>query len=571
MIRHTILTLTLLLLVMAGCSPAPADERLRRVAEAIADGKDAGRMMMEIDPDRLSEADRHYYDFLTLSWRKNHSQPYDKEGNPRFWHPDSLIPDLLDWYRSRDREIYLQANYLAGEAYANSGDLPTAIDYFHTTLDLLPDDPSSLPMRSALLSRMGRLLNSISLYDEARQYLTQAIEIDRTLADTAELVNNLHTLGGIYLREHDYPEAHDTLVQALRLSAGSSDQDIAKSQMYLAAAFAGQGDTDSALAYIRHVPDRVFKAILPTALGHAADIYLAASLPDTAWLYARRLARHANPVYRAEGYRILLSPQLRSFTPPDTLLTYIADYRDLLESLGDQNGMELAINRQLFYDYRLHERRKEEAERSNATLRQYIVVAIMVIILLALVLLYFKNRNQIHIIELHQALDNIKTLRAELESSRQPESPRPAPAAMPSGEQELREKLRDELMAMYRTAGDNTALSPALLQTDAYRQICALIESDRQIQPPLWKELEQAVLAASPNFRVNLNLLTSGRLTSLDLHTALLIKCGIKPTQMAVLLGRSNGAIVSRRETLSVKIFGEKMGVKVIDAIIRSL
>jgi len=60
-----------------------------------------------------------------------------------------------------------------------------------------------------------------------------------------------------------------------------------------------------------------------------------------------------------------------------------------------------------------------------------------------------------------------------------------------------------------------------------------------------------------------------GQLTSHDLRTSLLIKCGVQPSQMANLFSLSKGAIVSRRESLCLKVLDKKMGTKVIDAIIR--
>ena len=75
----------------------------------------------------------------------------------------------------------------------------------------------------------------------------------------------------------------------------------------------------------------------------------------------------------------------------------------------------------------------------------------------------------------------------------------------------------------------------------------------------------------SPDFIVNLRLLTQGRLSDVELQTALLLKCGMHPSDLKVLFSKSNGAIVSRRETLSVKIFDRKIGVTIIDSIIRLL
>ena len=92
---------------------------------------------------------------------------------------------------------------------------------------------------------------------------------------------------------------------------------------------------------------------------------------------------------------------------------------------------------------------------------------------------------------------------------------------------------------------------------------CKIIQDSDQ----LWDETEKVVTLCSPDFRKKLNLLTSGHLTVIDYHTALLLKCGIKPSQMAILVGRSQGTIVSRRETLGRKILGEKMGLAIVETL----
>ncbi len=565
--------IALLLLMLAACSRAPVDERLRHIAEIQDTNGYAGRLLMEIDPGELSEADRHYYDYLNLR-NKKQIPSYNRDGSLLFWDPDSLIPTLLDWYRSRDKELYREINSLAGEVYYHSGDLPTSLDYFHASLDLLPDDPSTLPERASLLSQMGRLLNSMALSAEARQYLANALQINRELADTASLINNLTSLGATYLRERDYTTAAKIFGEAYGLTANGQEADIARTRMYIAAAKAGMGQIDSAIIYIRSTPDKVFTALRPTALTHAADIYLKADMPDSAYRYARMLAEYVSPPLRAEAYRLLLSPKLRRFSHPDSLELYFLGHHDILESLHDENETQLAITRQLFYDYRIHDRKREEAENANATLRLYIFGALFVIVVLGLVILYFKNRNQAHIIQLHEALENVKELRARLAAPQQ--AAQPDPPAMPqptraSTEEELRRQLRTELIEITGSTTDLTPVPQSIMQSDPYRQVCALIDAGSQITPQLLRELEQTVLESSPKFRIHLNLLTEGRLTSADFHTALLIKCGIKPSQMAVLLGRSNGAIVSRREALGYKILGEKTGVKAVDAIIRAI
>ena len=85
----------------------------------------------------------------------------------------------------------------------------------------------------------------------------------------------------------------------------------------------------------------------------------------------------------------------------------------------------------------------------------------------------------------------------------------------------------------------------------------------------LWERLEESVLVTYPSFKKNLLILTDGRCTVLDLQTCILIKFGITTNQMMKLLGRSKGAIISRRQYLGKKIFGMDTGIKLVDGVIR--
>ena len=186
-----------------------------------------------------------------------------------------------------------------------------------------------------------------------------------------------------------------------------------------------------------------------------------------------------------------------------------------------------------------------------------------------------KNCNKNTIIQLHEALHNID----ELENSLQVRNNNPTytePQTSGNSHEtipELRERLRSKLLSLYNNSQHQTTLSPQLLQSAAYGKLQAVINKGTELKEDdeLWNELEAAVLECSPNFRTNLQLLVGGKLTSYDLHTSILIKCGVSPTQMTVLLNRTKGTIVSRRESLCIRIFDQKLGVKVIDEIIRLL
>lgn len=134
---------------------------------------------------------------------------------------------------------------------------------------------------------------------------------------------------------------------------------------------------------------------------------------------------------------------------------------------------------------------------------------------------------------------------------------------------ELRQKLREELLATYEKDGSKF-ISPEILNSEAFIHLHDYIKT-KQFLPadnPLWREMEETVRRVSPEFISNLKILTLGKLTLLDIQTCLLIKFGVKPSEMTFLLRRAKGTIVSRRENLGKKIFDRKTGSKTTDGII---
>ena len=198
------------------------------------------------------------------------------------------------------------------------------------------------------------------------------------------------------------------------------------------------------------------------------------------------------------------------------------------------------------------------------------------------VILLLKIKNKNNIIELHRSLENINRLKQELSRYNEGQSGHSntndggdnptSPVSRKQTESELREQLKQELLSLYEKGEETPEVPEPIINSDIYQTLKIFINEGSPIQDNrLWEELERTIAACSPRFKTNLNLLTSGKLTSLDLHTALLIKCGFKPSEMTVLFGRSNGAIISRRETLGFKVLDKKTGVKVIDGIIHLL
>lgn len=558
-------------LAMPGCSGWHPDVRLATAA-ALADSIPEATLdsLAAINPSALTEADRHYHDFLTV---KASDKAYITHTS------DSLILDIIDYAEAHQSHgYYPEALYYGARVYYDLGDYPTALIYFQSALDLLPPDTDLLGLRASVLSQSGRLLNTLRLYDEAIPLIEATLEIDSIQKDTLNLFHDLQLLGGIHLRNSNYGDAEKYFRESWKLAKCLTTADIAKADMYLAATKYQIGQIDSALLLIRDVPEKVRPIVRHSAIAYASTIYLDAGIIDTAIVYANELIHNPDQHHVEIGYQVILSPKLRNLIQIDTLYRHIANYREILESYYDENENQLAIMQESYHNYQTHVRERAKAEKSKRAMQQWIIGMSFIALILATAILYLINRNKSYIIELQKALRSVTQLESALQAIRTPKN-KSQEMTSPDGKEtvsDLRKQLREKLYKLYKDTtddGKSITVAPQIARTTAYIKLQNQVSKGVELKAndPLWLELEETVVAYSPDFKHNLQLLVGGKLMSYDLHTSLLIKCGISFSQMTILLNRSKGAIVSRRESLCFRIFDEKLGTRVIDGIIRLL
>lgn len=574
------------LLLFFSCSDNKIDERLVHINEIIPESPEEALSHLDsINYKDLSEANQYFYDLVKI---KAEDKAYIKHSS------DSIILRVISYYATHDKDkLYTEALYYGGRIYRDMGDSPNALKYFHLALDNLTEREADNNLKARILSQTGRLLTGISLYDEAIPYIEESIKICELNKDTVNIVYELQLLGGTYLRAKKYRLAEHYFNNAIEMSSNLPVSFNAKAKMYLADVKYQTGQLDSALVLIRNTPDLVKPIARNSALAAASEIYLENELLDSAYIYAHELLNSSDSTNKRTAYQVMTSPKLKKLIPLDTLYQYISEYRELLENYHDDNKIQLAINQQNFYNYQQYVIKQKEAEAYNSTLLKWIFGISSLCLILGMAVFYYKNKVNKTLVELHLALESIDVLNENISQTNInstttegniPESVNDAPESTikddsedtsfltTKSEKELRDKLRNKLLSLYNS-NKAAKLSEDVIESEAYKKLQELIKQKQILsyEDPFWDELEYVVIKSSPQFKENLKLLTQSRLTTIDLHTALLIKCHILPSQMAVLLSKSKGAIVSRRESLCVKIFGEQKGTKVIDGIIRLL
>lgn len=579
---YTVLSAIFALTLIAasiGCSRRP-DTRLTRIAAIVSDHPERALQSLDsINPDDLSESDRHFHDFLAIKARDKASLPHAS---------DSLILDVIDYYSAYQSDpIYPEALYYGGRVYYELGDYPTALQYFQQALHNPGQAPDTTDLKNRLNSQTGGLLCDLRLYKRAIPYFSQMLKDKMQKHDSIGIVYAQLGIGTLYynlgtmefqdsLRERFLKSADSILTRSLDYATSLPISYSANSKIHLAAVRQAKGDFASAINLIRHTPAQVKPIQRNVALAYAADIYMDAGIMDTAYMYAHELITNEDILNKKTGYRIILSPEFRHTLHPDTLNQYYTDYKDILESYFDDNANEQALLQESQYNYKLHEREKLKEHAANERLRWIIAGLIVLALVTISVMLYIKNRDKTIIIRLHENLDKLNKLKLQLQSpsdiitTQNLSNTYSADPDIGNNGVALREKLRGELTALYERSKEQKVPN-TILNSSIYSQIRDRLFDRKSINDDMFDELKQTVLKASPKFIDNLKILTNGNFTESELQIALLIKCGFRPSEMTVLFALSNGAVVSRRNTLAAKVFDKKESVEVINGIIRLL
>ena len=134
------LILLILLLTFTCCKDKPSDLRLSRVESLSSKSpKEALDSLGAINYDLLSDADKHYYDFLSV---KVADKAYITHST------DSLILNVIDFeskHQSNGR--YPEALYYGGRVYSDLGDYPTSLYFFQKANDEVSPESTDLKCR----------------------------------------------------------------------------------------------------------------------------------------------------------------------------------------------------------------------------------------------------------------------------------------------------------------------------------------------------------------------------------------------------------------------------------------
>lgn len=573
--RHTFRTIIFVIAVsaaLASCQRSHSNAAFDEINAIACQNPDSAiALLSKIDRQALSQFDRHRFDLLTI---KATDKAYITHTS------DSLILSVIDYFSAfKTDSIYTEALYYGGRVYSDLGDLPTALTYFQKAAENLESD-HHLYLKGNVMSQTGRLLHSLKLYDQAEEYIRESIRIDSLLSDSINIMYDHQQLGTIALHKKHYDDATQQFRLARRLAETYSPIDTALLDVYLSGVAFAKGDITAAIPLIQSGIRGIDKIDKPLALAYAAKIFKSANIPDSAWHYAHQLMQMNGPNNRHIGYEVALSKNIIHLIPKDSLTAYVAEYALVIQQHYDRHEASSEIMQNSYFNYQLHEKKRINAEHDKLITQRWMAIVIIAVILLITALLYQRNRTQRFALQLHEALRNVAYLKQTLNSGKMPDASK---SIIKFGKKTvlhsddikgLKEQLKQELLTL-QAQGDNrqSEIAPSLLNSRAFASLQECIACHKTIgdDNPLWNDIEQAVLQTSNTFKASFTILLGGDIDLQIYHMALLIKCGIQPTQLASLMGRTKSTITYRRESIGKKIFGHKLETRLVDELIRSL
>lgn len=542
------------------------------------DPQKAISMLDSIDYSSLSESNRHRYDFLHI---KTRDKAYVKHTS------DSLILNVIDYYSNHRKErLYPEALYYGGRVYSDMGDFPTALTYFQDALDVIPDNKEFLQLKCRTLSQTGRLLDELMLHTQAIPYIKEAIKIESILKDTLRLVYDELLVSKCYLYKDSISKARFHIENALKHSNSIPSEDIAWIKVQLTEILLAENKADSALVLIRENLPLVDSLCYNYALANATSIYKTNGILDTTYMYAKELATNNVCDNRLTGYDVLFSNELRNVVPHDTLMSYMSNYKQFVDKYLEKYEADEVTIRHSKYNYDKHVRERKKAEIEKIWICALSFIAILCAII---AILYYRIISQISNTRMKIALQIVERVQRNMiisdiimnaeENGRISDNldKYKSLKALPNYNASDKNTLKKELLAKLESITDYSSNKPIideeLQKSNVIKKINTILAKKQCIisNPTILKKLEQTIITSCPDFKNNLMILSDNKMNDNEYEVALLIRAGLQPKNIAILLNRTKSTISDRRTSLTKKIFGSSEKNLRLDIIISRL
>lgn len=518
-------------------------------------------LLDSVDPKGLSRHDRALY---SLIYVKATDKAYITHTS------DSVVNIAYDYFVHNDENPLRQteAHYYRGRVNADLGNFPIALISFNDALRILDGSFSStdiraLRLKGAILSQQGQLLRTLRIHNEAFSFFLKAVEVDSLLADSINIVYDLLDASFCKIMLHDYDSSQILIDKARPYTKSLSANMLSHLNGEQCRLWVHQGKEDRAAEIISQAIAMTDTSDNQSIQALAIKIFDRTNQRDSALKYSRILMTRPRSMHQLPAVRTLAENALISHDMDSAVFYYSQLSSIAIENL-DIPTKALNLSGYMFYKQMLTELDNARLQSSNDTLLIWILILFLIAALavsVALVMLYHRSHRRQIEAETIAGLQHVVMTHGD--SDTHPAETNEDPRTI------LVNTLLDRLegMGTKSACGDSRQID-----SDVVRQLIAMADSGESIQPDsqLWAALEKDIHRISPHFKTNLALLL-GNLSDNDYHTAMLIRAGMTPTEIATLFARTKGTISRNRQRMCERIFDRKLSNTMFDNIIRTL
>ena len=465
----------------------------------------------------------------------------DKLYRPVTHYRDTIL-QLIDYFERHPRVLPRLLGstgpalpYLyAGRIYSDLGDAPQALDYYQRALDVMPvgqiengewkienEETRRLAKQRGLLhSFIGTLFIYQDLYREAISSMEEANRWATLCKDTLDIIYNHRDIAEQYKQIGIIDSSLVYYQLSLGLAKSSDNVEMVRQlQTQLASSYIRLNNFQLAKSYIIPALKHIDTLDLTSTYCVASKIYKQENNTDSALYCYSKLLEYGNLAGKsfahkelADYYRVK-GNNLESYR-------HIVQYNILEDSIRKMDNAETVARMHAAYNYQKHEREAHELKEKNDRLRHYLLLsslAVVVMLLLAgIVVLRHRYRRQL----VQSSMGKTELLRYAYEQKTE----------------QQKQSEREQVFGSPVYA----AIQSHLRSTD-----------DVALNDDEWEQLHQMVNAVYPNFRSKLTSLTA--MNAHEYHVCLLLKIGVKPSDIALLTAHSRESVTSSRRRLYEK------------------
>ena len=497
---------------------------------------------------------------------------------------DSLLLEATRYYdRHGDANQQLRAHYLLGCAYRDMGEAPAALQSYQDAIDRADTTAADCDYKQLcrVYAQMAQIFYEQGLYREQLVYQQQTAKYAWKGKDTlaalmsyeqeSQAYRNMNMPDSLlYICEHvsqlyrKYGYTHyaaRALFHSFSTLIHCQEFDKARKNMQI---YESKSELFDSLGNIQRGREIYYWI--------RGLYYLHTNTLDSAEYYFRKELRDGKDYNNQNAGALGLTEMYKGIHQHDSALKYSLYAYAMNDSLIGKRTAKEVERIQAMYNYTRHQEiaHQEQKKANQRTIVIWICVGIIIVICLLTYIIirelarkkkeaeqkYLQSQSVIE-----QAQSDIAKLRKNEEANRE---------LISEKEQIIREQETIMKSLLRRDSNSQSLADRKLIDTNIYKRFEQLSTKGQQPTQEEWEHIEQQIFLCFPGFKEFISK-NEYLLNNKEYKTCLLIRIGIKPTNIGSMLGVASSYITELRTKLLQKLFGMSGSSKSFDKLLKAI